>query len=85
MISIVFAESIEKGALCILVADGNSVLLALDRNVSIGYRLPKLSHGNYRVLVYDIEQNGTLPNGVVYPAITTSISFNDSGKAAHNI
>lgn len=35
------------------------------------YRLPfKLSAGNYKVFVYDVEKNKMLLDGVVYPAVT---------------
>ncbi len=49
-----------------------SVTLALDRNTSLDYVLPfELFPGRrYRMFVYDIEQDGTLRNGVGYPAIT---------------
>ena len=48
-----------------------SVLLALDRNTSLHHTLPfNLYPGQYRVFVYDIESDGTLSNGVGYPAIT---------------
>ena len=53
-----------------------SVLLALDRNTSLNYTLPSnLYPGQYRVyiFVYDIEKNGTLYNGVGYPAVTKEI------------
>jgi hypothetical protein len=46
-----------------------SALLALDTNASLNYILPfDLYTGQYRVYVYDIEQNGTLSSGVAYPA-----------------
>ena len=48
-----------------------SVLLALDRNTSLHHTLPfNLYPGQYRVFVYDIESDGTLSNGVGYPAVT---------------
>ena len=57
-----------------------SVLLALDRNTSLHHTLPfNLYPGQYRVFVYDIESDGTLSNGVGYPAVTNrdyyTISF----------
>ena len=51
-----------------------SFLLALDRNTSHNHTLPfDLYPGQYRVYVYDIEHNGTLHNGVVYPAVTEEL------------
>ena len=47
-----------------------SALVALNRSTSENYVLPSsLSAGQYRVFVYDIEQNGTVWGGVQYPAI----------------
>ena len=59
-----------------------SVLLALDRNTSLHHTLPfNLYPGQYRVFAYDIESDGTLSNGVGYPAVTgeyfNTISFFD--------
>ena len=59
-----------------------SVLLALDRNTSLHHTLPfNLYPGQYRVFVYNIESDGTLSNGVGYPAVTNrdyfTISFFD--------
>ena len=54
-----------------------SVLLALDRNTSLHHTLPfNLYPGQYRVFVYDIESDGTLSNGVGYPAVTGGYYFN---------
>ena len=51
-----------------------SVLLALDRNTSLHHTLPfNLYPGQYRVFVYDIESDGTLSNGVGYPAVTKKL------------
>ena len=51
-----------------------SVLLALDRNTSIHHTLPfNLYPGQYRVFVYDIESDGTVSNGVGYPAVTNEL------------
>ena len=48
-----------------------SFLLALDRNTSQNYTLPfDLYPGQYQVYVYDIEYDGTLHNGLGYPAVT---------------
>ena len=52
-----------------------SVLLALDRNTFLHHTLPfNLYPGQYRVFVYDIESDGTLSNGVSYPAVTNELS-----------
>ena len=51
-----------------------SVFLALDRNTSLHHTLPfNLYPGQYRVFVYDIESDGTLSNGVGYPAVTSEL------------
>ena len=59
-----------------------SVLLALDRNTSLHHTLPfNLYPGQYRVFVYDIESDGTLSNGVGYPAVTIMLlSGNNSDR-----
>ena len=47
-----------------------SALVPLNRSTSENYVLPfSLSAGQYRVFVYDIEQNGTVWGGAQYPAI----------------
>ena len=52
-----------------------SFLLALDRNASHNHTLPfDLYPGHYRVFVYDIEHDGTLHNGVGYPAVTEELA-----------
>ena len=54
-----------------------SFLLALDRNTSRNHTLPfDLYRGHYRVHVYDIERDGTLHNGVGYPAVTEELFTN---------
>ena len=77
-----FEESSASGALYVLVfvTDEEEVdfirshLLALDRETSRDYTLPfSLSPGGYRVFVYDVEQDGTLPSGVSYPAVDVSL------------
>ena len=48
-----------------------SVLLAMDRNASLNHTLSlNLYPGQYKVFFYDIESDGTLSNGVSYPAVT---------------
>ena len=58
-----------------------SALLALDRNTSLNHTLPfNLHPGHYRVYVYDIEQDGTLSNGVQYPAVTNEFKYNNDSN-----
>ena len=53
-----------------------SFLLALDKNTSHNHTLPfDLYPGHCSVYVYDIEHDGTLHNGVGYPAVTTNITM----------
>ena len=57
-----------------------SVLLAVDRNNN---SMPhSLYPGHYRVYVYDIERDGTLHNGVGYPAVIKEFhtSLNSEGS-----
>ena len=55
-----------------------SVLLALDRNTSLHHALPfNLYPGQYRVFVYDIESDGTLSNGVGYPAVMNELTLSN--------
>ena len=85
-----FEYSTASGALYMLVfitEDGavdfnRSVLLALDRNTSHNHTLPfNLSPGNYNVIAYDIEDNGTLFSGVGYPAVINKpLILNSQGK-----
>ena len=57
-----------------------SALLALDRNTSLNHTLPfNLYPGHYRVYVYDIERNGTILNGVGYPAVTEELTITQNG------
>ena len=74
-----------SGALfsCVFITDSEDVdfsksfLLALDRNTSHNHTLPfDLYPGLYRVYVYDIEHDGTLNNGVRYPAVTDPLLIN---------
>ena len=58
-----------------------SVLLALDRNTSLNHTLPfNLYPGRYRVLVYDIESDGTLSNGVGFPATVTDLLLSNRNE-----
>ena len=84
-----FEESSASGALYVLVfmTENEEVdftrsdLLALDRETSRDYTLPfSLSPGGYRVFVYDIEQDGTLPSGLSYPAVRSEIGNSQSIK-----
>ena len=51
-----------------------SFFLALDRNASHNHTLPfDLYPGHYSLYVYDIEHDGTLHNGVGYPAVTEEL------------
>ena len=92
MVSIItsyFEYSSARGALYIFIfitSDGEadlakSALVALNRNASYDYSLPlDLSVGQYRILTYDIEQDGTLSNGIGYPAVTQDRTLsNDAG------
>ena len=59
-----------------------SVLLALDRNTSLSHTLTfDLYPGQYRVFVYDIESDGTLSNGVGYPASRDDFTLTTQGIA----
>ncbi len=52
-----------------------SAIMALNRSASLNYILPfDLYPGQYRVFVYDIEEDGTLLDGVSYPAVRADIS-----------
>ena len=75
-----FQRSSERGALVFFINEGKdevvdftrSAIIALDKASSLSYTLPfELYAGKYRMLIYDIEQDGTLLSGVGYPAIST--------------
>ena len=79
-IGVIYSEhSTSSGVLLSFVFSGDvdfsrSFLLALDRNTSHNHTLPfDLYPGHYRVYVYDIEHDGTLHNGVGYPAATEEL------------
>ena len=86
VVTTVYSEySTASGALFsfVFIADSGDVdfsrsfLLAFDRNTSHNHTLPfDLNPGQYRVYVYDIEHDGTLNNGVGYPAVTEELFTN---------
>ena len=76
--AVYFENSCAAGALFVImfVNDSGAVdftYLALNRTTPLHYTPPY--PGQYRVFVYDIEQDGTLQNGVGYPAATTEFSI----------
>ena len=74
-----FEHSTAIGALYIINKDGFSRYLSQDRNASNHYELPgDLAPGLYRVFAYDIESDGTLHNGVGYPASTEQLTITES-------
>jgi hypothetical protein len=80
-----FSHSTAAGALFSFVNSedvdfSRSFLLALDRSASQNHTLPfHLDPGHYRVCVYDIEQDGTLLNGVVFPADMDDLNITHKG------
>ena len=79
-----FENSIAMGVLTIFtfinedrsVNFSRSSYLFLDRNASLNYTLPDdLTPGLYHVFAYDIESDGTLHNGVGYPASRDQITI----------
>ena len=65
-----------------------SEYLILDRNSSYNYTLPfDLTAGKYGVNAYDIERNGTLANGKVYPAAHHELQqqYNTTGKYSSQV
>ncbi len=87
--------SFESGVLVSLISDGaspnvvnftRSVTLTLDRNTSLDYVLPfELFPGSYRMFIYDIEQDGTLRNGVGYPAFTGEIQIRSNSQGMMHV
>ena len=59
-----------------------SAYVALDRNASLLYTLPFMLYpGHFIIFAYDIEEDGTLFNGVGYPAHTQfHIEQNNEGQ-----
>ena len=82
----------ESGCLVVLLSDDvnsefvnftRSVTFAIDNTTSLNYTLPvELFPGRYRVLFYDVEQDGMLFTGTTYPAFDGYIfsSANSEGK-----
>lgn len=53
-----------------------SAVLAMEVDSSLDYTSDfNLARGEYKVLVYDIEQNGTLYNGLNYPAVSPDLTI----------
>ena len=84
-----FEHSIATGALVFFtfisenrsVNFSRSLYLSLDRNASLNYTLPDdLTPGLYRVFAYDIESDGTLHNGVGYPASRDQFTITGSSQ-----
>ena len=59
-----------------------SAILALDQTTSFNYTLPfNLYPGQYKVFIYDIEQNGVLHSGVEYPAIIAQVTIDENKQS----
>ena len=77
-----FEHSTAIGALCIIDKDSSSRYLSLDRT-SNHYTLPgDLAPGLHYVFAYDIESDGTLHNGVGYPASTKQFTVTESTRGS---
>lgn len=78
-----FVGTNARGALlnCIYISDSGdinferSALLTVERNNHLIFTI-NLSAGRYRILVYDIEHDGTLSNGIGYPAVADVFMLN---------
>ena len=86
-VSTIFSRfSDAKGALIYFINTNNltrSAIAALDRNKSSNYIFPfHLYPGQYRLLVFDIEYNGTLfnVNGSEYPAVLYDFQANGNSE-----
>ena len=85
-----FEHSTASGALISLFLDSDGdrnnipiVYLPLDKETSLNYMIPyDLGYERIEVFVYDIERDGTLPDGVGYPATTSH--FNTSQATQSN-
>ena len=83
-------QSCAAGALLVLVfMDSGTVdftktaFLALSRNTSLQHTLSfQLPPGQYGVLVYDIESDGTLASGVGYPAVESELIINETTQGS---
>ena len=89
--AVYFKHSTARGAIIriLYVMDDGSVdytkspIIVLDRSTPPGYVLPfKLYAGSYLVFAHDIESDGTLQDGVGFPAVTREFTAggNSSGK-----
>ena len=86
-ISVTYSEhSCAAGALIIFVSEtADFAFLPLGRSTSLDYTLPfELYPGQYRVLVYDIENDGTLASGVGYPAVDMEVVTNGTTQGIMN-
>ena len=71
-------HSLATGALFLFISRDSSAMenavLVLGVGSPLDHRLPfDLPKGEYRVLVFDIEDGGTLYNGQNYPAVETDL------------
>ena len=92
-----FDHSLAKGVLIIFIYldrefrsidFSRSLYMALDRDDSYYHTLPNdLTPGEYQVFAYDIELDGTLHNGLSYPAATYPFIFfrNIQGESLSNL
>ena len=84
-ISTVYSEHADaRGALFSIVREDSEsieLIIPLNRSVSGNYTLPfTLYPGQYRVFVYDIEQDGTLYSGVSYPAVMQELFISNKSS-----
>ena len=85
-----FDPASESGVIVAFISDGDdpqfvnftrSITVALDRSTSVNYTLPfQLYPGQHRVLVYDVEEDGTLQEGIGYPAFDGRITASDNSE-----
>ena len=91
-----FEHSSASGALYVLVhvtssEEGEvdfsrSALAALDRSASYNSTLPfKIFPGQNRVLVYSVEQGGTLFSGISFPAVTHLLQTREDDEGTRYI
>ena len=84
-ISTVYSEHADaRGALLSIVREDSEsidLIIPLNRSVSSNYTLSfTLYPGQYRVVVYDIEQDGTMHSGVGYPAVTEELFIHNESS-----